>query len=49
MESIIIKREISLYATSQRKLRETGICFDAHGNMVTGFSSPEVIGYDTYT
>ena len=32
-----------------KKIKGDWYLFDAHGNMVTGFSSPEVIGYDTYT
>ena len=32
-----------------KKIKGDWYLFDAHGNMVTGFSSPEIIGYDTYT
>ena len=32
-----------------KKIKGDWYLFDAYGNMVTGFSSPEVIGYDTYT
>lgn len=31
-----------------KKIKGDWYLFDAHGNMVTGFSSPEIIGYDTY-
>ena len=32
-----------------KKIKGDWYLFDAHGNMVTGFSSSEIIGYDTYT
>ena len=32
-----------------KKIKGDWYLFDAYGNMVTGFSSPEIIGYDTYT
>ena len=32
-----------------KKIKGDWYLFDAHGNIVTGFSSPEIIGYDTYT
>ena len=43
------KEENQFIRNQSKKIKGDWYLFDAHGNMVTGFSSPEIIGYDTYT
>ncbi|MFR3256139.1 MAG: hypothetical protein ACLTRS_02235 [Lachnospiraceae bacterium] len=50
IDGIYYYKEGNQFVRNQsKKINGDWYLFDAHGNMVTGFSSPEVIGYDTYT
>ena len=50
IDGIYYYKEGSQFVKNQvKKINGEWYLFDVHGSMVTGFSSPEIIGYDTYT
>ena len=50
IDGIYYYKEGSQFVKNQvKKINGEWYLFDVHGSMVTGFSSPETFGYDTYT
>ena len=50
IDGIYYYKEGNQFVKNQvKKINGEWYLFDVHGSMVTGFSSPETFGYDTYT